>query len=63
MNGNQLDTIREAMGVTKVRLAEELKMSRPTLDTRLSDPSTFTLGELDTLCRILKIEKSSLLTN
>ena len=63
MNGNQLDAIRKAMGVTKMDLSTSLNMSRPTLDVRLSNPSLFTLGEVEILCRVLKIEKSAVLSN
>jgi len=63
MNGNQLDAIREAMSVKKKDLAIALNISRPTLDVRLGDPSLFTLGQVEILCRILKIDKSAILPN
>lgn len=63
MNGNQLEAIREAMNVKKVDLAKALNMSRPTLDVRLSNPSLFTLGEVLILCKLLRIEKSVILSD
>lgn len=63
MNGNQLDAIRKSLGLTKDELARAIGISRPTLDTRLADPSTFTLCEAEKACKALKIDKSHLLNN
>jgi len=61
MSGQQIDTIRKAMNVSKKDLADALSMSRPTLDMRLYDPSLFTLGEIEVLCQLLKIKKSAII--
>ena len=61
MKGKQLESIRVAMGVTKVYLADKLGISRPTLDIKLITPSLFTIAEMGVLCSALKISKSAFL--
>ena len=63
MNGNQLEAIREAMGIKKMDLANALNISRPTLDIRLSNPNKFDLCQVKKLCELLKIDISTFFTN
>lgn len=46
--------------ITNVSLAEGLGLSITTYQRRLTDPSTFTLGELRSLRRRLKIPKEKM---
>lgn len=63
MKGNQLDAIRKAMGMSKNELAKAIGISRPTLNVRISDPSTFNIVEIEKACAALKIDKSAFFTN
>ena len=43
-------------GVSKSQLALRMNMSRSTLHAKLKNPNKFTLGELRSICDILKID-------
>lgn len=48
----------ETSGISKSQLAVRMNMSRSSLYLKLKDPNKFTLGELRSICDILKIAQN-----
>ena len=67
MNRNQMraeliEYTRKKKGISKKQLAEVLGLTYPTMLTKLNNPASFKLKEVDKICSFLRIRLTEFLT-